>query len=497
MVKRICNPSRQSSSAVLVMLFICAFTSGLVADENDYYRMTSIPVPEGLALEVTGLATLPDGRLAVSIRKGEVWIIKGADAAKPTLEGLTYTKFAEGLHEPLGLTFHKGSLYTVQRSEVTQLIDADGDDQADEYRTVAKGWGVTGNYHEYAYGPVFDAKDNLYVTLNSTIGKKIINDTAWRGWSLRFTPQGKLEPVSAGMRSPIGIGLNHAGDLFGTDHQGNWFPTCPLYHIRDGVFHGHVDSLSDTSRLGSPLKHPGKIPTGLTVGQAAEQIPGYALPAVWFPYKKMGMGSTGILCDTTRGKFGPFADQLFVGDFTMALISRVALEKVDGQYQGACFPFRKGFDSAVIHMTFAADGAMFVGQTNRGWNSVGSRSYGLQRLDWTRKIPFEIKTMHATKDGFILTFTSPVHGESAIDPKSYAMTSYTYAYHSTYGSDEIQPRTLNIRSVQMLSATQVKLIIDGLRPTFVHELTAAGVRDVDGRALLHAAAYYTLNRIPN
>jgi len=482
---------------LMLALALCSSVSIAAAeDENEYFKVTTIPVPSDLALEVTGLATLPDGRLAVAIRKGEVWIIEGAGAEKPALEQLKYTKFADGLHEPLGLTLHKGSLYTTQRAEVTQLIDNDGDDQADEYRTAARGWGVSGNYHEYAYGPVFDAKGNLYVTLNSTMGPRPVNDAAWRGWSLRFTPQGKLEPVSAGMRSPIGIGLNHEGDLFGTDHQGNWFPTCPLYHIRDGAFHGHVDSLVDTQKPGSPLKHPGKIPTGLTVGQASEQIAGYALPAVWFPYRKMGMGSTGILSDSTQGKFGPFADQLFVGDFTMALISRVALEKVDGQYQGACFPFRKDFASAVIHMTFAKDGAMFVGESNRGWNSVGSRSYGLERINWTGKMPFEIKTMTATKDGFLLTFTAPVHVATASNPNSYSMISYTYPYHSNYGGDEIQKATLSICEARVISQTQVQLIIDGLRATFVHELDAKGVRSSDGRSLLHSAAYYTLNRIP-
>ena len=35
------------------------------------------------------------------------------------------------------------------------------------------------------------------------------------------------------------------------------------------------------------------------------------------------------------------------GDFTLSLIMRVWLEKVRGEYHGACFPFREGFDSAI------------------------------------------------------------------------------------------------------------------------------------------------------
>ena len=39
--------------------------------EEDYYRMVTIPTPEGVLLEVGGLTTLPDGRIALSTRRGE------------------------------------------------------------------------------------------------------------------------------------------------------------------------------------------------------------------------------------------------------------------------------------------------------------------------------------------------------------------------------------------------------------------------------------------
>jgi len=31
---------------------------------------------------------------------------------------------------------------------------------------------------------------------------------------------------------------------------------------------------------------------------------------------------------------------------------------------------------------FAPTGAMFVGGTNRGWGSVGTKPFALERLDW-------------------------------------------------------------------------------------------------------------------
>jgi glucose/arabinose dehydrogenase len=184
----------------LFTILFSALTATLFAAEEDFYRLVTIPVPENIKLEVSGIASLPDGRISVAVRKGEIWIINNVYDASPT--NVTYKLFASGLHEPLGLAFHKGSLYTAQRTEVTRLRDMDGDGRADEYLTVAKGWGVTGNYHEYAYGPVFDFGNNLWLTLNCTIGSGVRTNDAWRGWSLKIKPDGNWEPVSGGFRSP-------------------------------------------------------------------------------------------------------------------------------------------------------------------------------------------------------------------------------------------------------------------------------------------------------
>ena len=212
-----------------------------IADENDYYKLSTVPFPKELKLEVSGMAALPEDRMAIAIRKGEIWIAEKISTNKPI-----YKQFASGLHEPLGLAYHNGDLYTVQRTELTRLRDTDGDGQADEYLAHAKGWGVTGNYHEYAYGPAIDGEGNLWVALNSSIGKGYQSNNKWRGWSLRVKPDGSWTPMTGGFRSPSGIGTNLNGDVFVTDQQGNWFPTCPLMHLKQGTFHGHADSLQFT-----------------------------------------------------------------------------------------------------------------------------------------------------------------------------------------------------------------------------------------------------------
>ena len=514
--------NRKNLLAVLVC-WLTSVASARSADESDYYRLVPVavsesstssrsanwkPAPDGLALEVSGLTVLDDRRVAVAIRKGEVWILDGVYDDPPS--NVTYRRFASALHEPLGLLKHGDAFYTAQRSELTKMRDTDGDGEADEYLTVAKGWGVTGGYHEYAYGPKLDRDGNLWITLNIGMGLKgaqldrTIKDPIlgyrqgrWRGWGMKVTPAGEMIPVCAGMRSPCGIGANAAGDMFYTDQQGNWVATNSLHHMREGAFFHHAEALASMSEEGSPISGVKKVPGGLPYPEAMKQFPQLRPPAVWFPYKKAGQSATDIMLDESNGKFGPFAGQLFVGEFTQAAMNRVFLEKVGGEYQGACFPFRSRFASAVLRMSQGTDGSVFVGLTNRGWSSLGTASYGLQRLVWTGEVPFEIKEMRAKPDGFELLFTKPVNREVALATSSYEMSSHTYLYHSTYGSDEIQKQTLAINKATVSEdGLRVRLQVDGLRELFIHELVAPMIRSRDGEPLLHLHAWYTLNRIP-
>ncbi|MFO1447777.1 MAG: hypothetical protein U1F61_06430 [Opitutaceae bacterium] len=464
------------------------------------YERVPYSLPTESKFEVSGIAVLPDGRAALTLRKGEVWILENPLEDPATAR---YRMFASGLHEPLGLTWHEGALYTTQRSEVTRMEDRDGDGVADTYETAAKGWGLSGNYHEYAYGPIFDRAGNLWVTLNVTIGNpaKLAGHRGgaplWRGWAMRQAPGGDLLPVAAGFRSPFGLGLNAEGDVFATDQQGNWWGTCPLIHVRPGRFYGHADSIPDTRRPESPVKDPGTLPTGVTVVEAAARIPGFALPAVWFPYVKMGQSTTGIVCNQTGGGFGPFERQLFIGDFTLAQVNRVFLEKVDGEYQGACFPFMDQLQSAVLQMAFLKDGSMIVGESNRGWNSLGSRSFGLERIRWTGRMPFELQTMEARSDGFRLTFTEPLASPESLTPTQFTLTSYTYLYHVTYGSPETATQPVGVEKIQVSAdGRTVNLTCSGLRAGFVHQLVLGPLQSASGQALRYNRAYYTLNRIP-
>ncbi|MEO6759627.1 MAG: hypothetical protein ABIO24_09255, partial [Saprospiraceae bacterium] len=180
-----------------------SLTAGLPT-EDTYYRIIKIPIPEGIVLEVGGICTLPNGNIAASTRRGDVWIIENPASGQPH-----YRQFASGLHEILGLAYKDGSLYCAQRGELTRLTDRNGDGKADRYETVYA-WPLSGHYHEYSFGPKILADGSFMVTGNVSFGASDWwsgkSTVPWRGWAMHISPDGQMEPWAAGMRSPCGIG---------------------------------------------------------------------------------------------------------------------------------------------------------------------------------------------------------------------------------------------------------------------------------------------------
>lgn len=509
-------------TTLLAIASITALRAQESPKEEDFFKILKVTAPEGTLLEVGGLTTLPDGSLGVATRRGDVWIVENPTSRKPY-----FRKFASGLHEILGLTYKDGALYCAQRGELTKMIDTNKDGKADVFETVYA-WPLSGHYHEYSFGPKIAPDGTFFVTGNVAFGDEEWwrgeSRVPWRGWTMNITENGTMQPWATGMRSPCGLGI-FDNELFYADNQGDWMGSGGIVHVKKGSFVGHPAGLRWTGMANSPVKltqeqffakiderrrrdengraiKPENIAseTPTLLYSMKDQFPSTDIqtPAVWLPHGILGISNSEIL-EIPDGTFGPFAGQLLVGDQGMSKISRVFMEKVNGEYQGGAIEFRNGFRSGVLRMAWAKDGSLFVGETNRGWGSAGEANEGLQRLTWNGTIPFEMRTVKAMPDGFEVEFTKPVDRKSAEDIASYRVESFLYKYHSVYGSPTINKEALPIKGVKVSAdGMKARLIVDNLRKYYIHQLTLDGVRGTEGSfSLVHPIAYYTLNNIPD
>lgn len=461
--------------------------------EAEYYPITNIPIPPGVPMRPGSFEILPDGRLAVGTRRGDIYFIKGAFENPPKPE---YHLFASGQDEIFGLSWRDGAMTATQFGEVTRIVDLDGDEVADLYETLTNNWGYAQG-HEFAFGSKHDPDGNIWVALG--LSGSYHSNNLFRGWAVKVTPDGKMIPICSGLRSPGGVGLNAEGVMFCIESQGPWNGSCSLKHLKPGGFLGHPASYNwypFVPGMEAPSVEPNS-PSRLQVEKkrVKELVP----PVIRFPYIKMGRSISGFQLNNTRGKFGPFENQLFLGDYTLSIILRATTEEINGVWQGACYPFREGLATGIMNVEFTPEGQLMVGgfTTNRQWPVRGSEPFAIQRIDWSGKVPFEILEINIQKDGFLIHFTQPVDVESASRPENYKLMTYTHNYAAGYGSPEVdhtEPKvTKTVRSEDGLS---VRVHLDQVVEGHIHDFDLMGVKSKDGKPLLHRKAYYTVNEIP-
>ncbi len=462
-----------------------------------YYALETIDTPPGVAAACGGLSFLPDGRLVAAFDHGEVYFYDPA--------GRVWTKFAEGLHTPLGvLAISEREVLVCQRAELTRLVDTKGVGVADLYECVTDQWGLSGNYHEFAYGPVKDSEGDLYVALGSAshggvaryeVRGRLNPDggdfgphamfsvVPYRGWVVKIARDGGLIPIACGFRQPNGIALDPEGRILVTDNQGDWVGTSKLHYVEPGGFYGHPSGLVWRPDWKGPspvleldrMRHEG---------------------AVLFPHAILANSPGQPVFDTTQGKFGPFAGQMFVTEFNVPRLLRVMPEEVSGELQGAVIPFCDGapLRSGNIRLAFAPDGSLWIGQSQRrlGWPA----DEGIQRLRWRGGTPLDVLSVHLTSTGFEFTFTKPIDAATVLRPEAFVGRRYYYLYQAAYGSPRID---INPVRVGHLERTQdgrgIRFDVDSLRAGFIYEFTLTGLKASDGSSLANSLVAYTANRL--
>ncbi len=443
------------------------------AREEEHWEIERLPIPEGIVLQGGGIGFLPDGSLAICTRRGEVWIVENATGAPAEFR---WRRFARGLHEPLGLAVVGGTIHVLQKPELTRLHDSDGDGEADWYETVSSDWGLSTNFHEFAFGLEAMPDGSFFGTLGLAIkpgGATREKQEFARGGAFRIHPDGRFEVMALGLRTPNGTGIDARGRVYYTDNQGDYIPACKLQLVQQGEFYGQRFALPDREAK-------------------VEYVPA----TVWLPFGKVSHSASDVLLEDRGGRFGPFDGQLLVADFTNSHLLRVQLDTVKGREQGCVWILRGGFGSGLQRMAWGPDDRLYTVQTTGGWGAVGSSLFAFERVRYTGVEPFEMRTCKLVPGGFEITFTQPLDASLEVTTRAASLEQFRYHYWATYGSPQIDREAVPVTAIEVSSDRRTLVVkVEGLKRDRIVEIKLRGLRSAGGEELLHPECWYTVNEL--
>src|SRR4051812_43008538 len=207
---------------------------------------------------LTAIRYGPDGRLYAAGYDGRMHVMTDTDG--DGLEDKAEVIWDKApFRTPMAFNWAPdGTMYVTSNGKIAALRDTDGDGKFDQEQVVNTGWrpdaGFTGGGVD-AMGLVFDRGGNFYFGLGCALfanpymvdektDKPRYDLASERGTILKVSPDGKKrEIVCTGIRFPVGLAMNRAGDVFCTDQEGaTWLPggnpIDELNHILPGKHYG-------------------------------------------------------------------------------------------------------------------------------------------------------------------------------------------------------------------------------------------------------------------
>jgi glucose/arabinose dehydrogenase/mono/diheme cytochrome c family protein len=354
---------------------------------------------------------LPDGTGAIVTLDGDVWLVRGLQERTGVVR---WRRFASGLHEPLTLAVRDGQIYVFDRNGIWRLRDTDGDGEADVHELFSNAFAQTADMREFPNtlrlaprGEFVIAKGGQEAT---TIGKH-------NGSVLRVSADGRHATLLGyGLRQP-NLGVNvRTGLVTASDQQGNYIPSTPLHVIRDRQFYGFLSDKRPREVYPAPI----------------------AEPMTWIPHPINASAMSQVwLFDA---KMGPLTDAMVHIGFNRPELFRVLLNERGAKPQAAVVSVTRAFDYPPLNGSVnPVDGQLYIaGFQILGWGTTAPRMEGLGRVRYTgaaSTVPSELVPMDA---GVLLRFDVPLARAKALDPASYAITSWHYQRTYKYGSPQLR-----------------------------------------------------------
>jgi cytochrome c len=169
--------------------------------------------------------------------------------------------------------------------------------------------------------------------------------------------------------------------------------------------------------------------------------------------------------------------------------------------QGAAFHFSAGFQGNVNRLVRGPDDAIYVGELGNppNWGEIGKVWHGLERLTYRGQPAFEILSIEAQADGFILTLTEPL--AESLQPVASDLIARHWFYYpkEQYGGPKYDARELTVTALQLSAdRRQLRAVIPHLQQGYVVYLRLdPRLQSGSGEKLWISEGWYTLNAIPD
>jgi len=423
------------------------------ATPDGAYVTDSITAPEDnpwkRRVRFGGMDIFPDGkRAALCTHDGDIWIVSGLD---DSLANLEWSRFASGLYEPLGLQIVDGQIYVSGREGITRFSDFNNDGEADYYEAFNQDIMSTRGFHEFVFDLQRDAAGNFYYAKANPVnggGRGFGDEKASRGNGtvcshagclFKVSPDGKrFEVVARGFRAPNGIGVRADGQITTGDNEGTWVPTSPINWVDGKTFHGVINNLTPKA--------------------AADA---YAPPIMWLSHADY-CNSNGGQTWVPNDKWGPFQGEMLYESYGKSSLFLVMRQDIaNGRQQAAAVKFPLKFTSSVMRARWhPTDGQLYIAGLSE-WQSNAARITGFDRVRYTGKPVYSVRSVKVVKDGVQLSFTQPLDKGSAEDVQNWSGKRWNYIRSENYGSPEVWVSNKDKKGRENIEITAAKLSDDG------------------------------------
>lgn len=364
-----------------------------------------LPNPWQRNIRLAGFDFFPDGRAVLCTFDGDLWIAEGIGEGS---DGVSWSRFASGLHEPKTVSLVDAQIYVSDRNGITRLHDTDGNGEADWYENFSNIVPQTAETREFAMDMVAAKEGGFFVAKGGQIGstRGIANGTV-----VKISPDGRdYEIVATGLRQPY-LGYDpETGILTSSDQQGHWRPATPIYRIEAGKYYGF-----QPAKLKDKAIHPAPI----------------APPEIWIPHFINPSGASQVWLKGAA-QMGELNGSLIHLGYNRPEIFKILLS--GDRTQATVVPLLSGFPAGILKgRVHPLDGRLYVSGFEI-WGTSGERVSGLFRIRPGGTQSFIPKEIRATKRGVLLVFGEQLSEELAPDITRYSVDRWNYEQSHHYGS---------------------------------------------------------------